>query len=436
MSSIRWPRSSRIRAADEVPSGRGPRWHPHRQVPGRVAAGGQVVAQVPARGYGHLAGRHQLDRAGGRLGPAAHGQRQRRRLARVRPGNRQRHPDRGQVHRDRQVPGRRRALPVQPVAGVDRLHRLGAGTGARRAARTSPQRRRCGAECRQVDKNRVVLHPERSAVGLLQQVGEPRGGDAGEPHPGGDRPPAGLPQPHGDGVTPGQRPRPPGGERVPARLQRAERDRGRLHRQRSGPGRLQALARGRARTGHGEQVVVVVLGGQAVARGPPVAGPRGQRVLERMAPVLPGEAAAVRRRAAVPVDPDPGRPGAARAHQRQVQRPVRRDHAAGRAPVQHRDRAVRQGDRPGEAGLAVHRVAGVHHRVGQVAGQAGDRRGQVARQDQHRQVAGPAHVGVRAERVGPVPGHRAPTAARRPPRPAGPPAPWRIRARRRPAPRR
>ena len=134
-----------------------------------------------------------------------------------------------------------------------------------------------------------------------------------------------------------------------------------------------------------------------------------------MAPVLPGEAAAVRRGAAVPVDPDPGRPGAARAHQRQVQRPVQRDHAAGRAPVQHRDRAVRQGYRPGGAGLAVHRVAGVYHRVGQVAGQAGDRRGQVARQDQHGQVAGPAHVGVRAEGIGPVPGtgHPQPRGRRR-----------------------
>ena len=59
-------------------------------------------------------------------------------------------------------------------------------------------------------------------------------------------------------------------------------------------------------------------------------------------------------------------------------------------------------------------VAGVHHGVRQVRGQRADRRGQLAgpgaRHDQHRQVAGPAHVGVRAERVRPVPrgGHPQP----------------------------
>ena len=45
------------------------------------------------------------------------------------PGNGQGHPDRGEVHRDRQVPGRRRALPVQPVARVDRPWGFG-GTGS------------------------------------------------------------------------------------------------------------------------------------------------------------------------------------------------------------------------------------------------------------------------------------------------------------------
>ena len=53
-------------------------------------------------------------------------------------------------------------------------------------------------------------------------------------------------------------------------------------------------------------------------------------------------------------------------------------------------------------------VSGVHHGVRQVRGQRADRRGQRAgpgaRHDQRRQVAGSAHVGVRAEGVRPVPG--------------------------------
>ena len=125
---------------------------------------------------------------------------------------------------------------MQPVARVGQIGRLGP-LGARRTGRASPEHRGDRAESRHIDKNRVICQPERCPVGLLQQVGEPRGGDAGEPHPRGDRPAAGLPQPHGDGVPRGQRPGPSGGERVPARLERAERDRGRLHRRMPGSGR-------------------------------------------------------------------------------------------------------------------------------------------------------------------------------------------------------
>ena len=105
----------------EIPSRRGARRHPYRQVPGRVATGGQVVAQVRLWRHGYLRGHDQFHRPGGRFGPAAHGERQHRHLARFG----QRDPDGGEVHRHRQVPGRSRPLRVQPVARVHRLHRKG-----------------------------------------------------------------------------------------------------------------------------------------------------------------------------------------------------------------------------------------------------------------------------------------------------------------------
>src|SRR6202020_1528005 len=55
---------------------------------------------------------------------------------------------------------------------------------------------------------------------------------------------------------------------------------------------------------------------------PPVPGTGGERVLERVAPVLPGKAAPVRRGPLVAVDPHPRRPCAARPHERDVQSAV------------------------------------------------------------------------------------------------------------------
>ena len=164
------------------------------------------------------------------------------------------------------------------------------------------------------------------------------------------------------------------GERVAERLERRQQRRRGLHGSQCGAGRQRPAVQ----PGDGsEQVVVVVLARGGEPGAAPVAGTGRERVLERVTPVLPGEAGAVRGGALVAVDPDAARPGAAGPHQRHRERPGGRHQAARRAAVQHARRYARPGRywptaRPvvGCTGAAARappaRRPGLDDRVGQV----------------------------------------------------------------------
>ena len=296
----------------------------------------------------------------------------------------------------------------QQVRRSVRYRRLGVQRRGRRHDR--PQQHGHRAERRQVDDGVLVLHGHRAEVLLLEQVGQLGGGDASaqrDPCPG--WPSLRLAQPDGQPVRRGGQPGTPAGQRVPVRFQCAQQYGRMIDADQADPGGQRR--RGAAALA-GDQVVVVLRGGGAEARVPPVSLARGQRVLVGVAPVLPGEAAAVRGGAPVAVDPHPGRPRAARPHQRQVQRAVRADGTSGGAPVEQGHRTIRQ--RRVAVGHLVRDVGGAHldHGVGQIRGDAGDGCGQPARaaagHDQHRQVRRAPQVRAGHERFRAGPGRGQP----------------------------
>ena len=225
----------------------------------------------------------------------------------------------------RRSPGRRsrwRRAPGQPGAGSQRQgHRAGGW---------------------QVRGQHSIAHWQRLAAGLLDRAGPARPGQPGQQaHPRGGRagPPGHVPQPQRHPGRPARRARAAGRERVPARLERGKHGRGRLDGDQARGRRQRAVVQAGL---HRQQIAVVVQARQRESGGPPVTRTGGERVLERVAPVLPGEAGAVRHGPRVPVDPDAAWPAAAGAHQGDVQRAVRRHQAARRTPVEQRHRMAGQ----------------------------------------------------------------------------------------------